>query len=158
MANIHETISEVAKLNPDLARQIQKYVKDHSYGLVFENNLPESVKLYKKIVCPGDVVNILPPRGQFDTEENSVPWVVKDIKDEIATIVHDDKTKDVPVEDVVVTVSYRDVIYPGLKEIDRVERGDPDDPSISHGHQCGELSCSGSFDLCLCRQSRLYLY
>ena len=128
MANIHETISEVAKLNPDLARQIQKYVKDHSYGLVFENNLPESVKLYKKIVCPGDVVNILPPRGQFDTEENSVPWVVKDIKDEIATIVHDDKTKDVPVEDVVVTVSYRDVIYPGLKEIDRVERGDPDDP------------------------------
>lgn len=34
MANINETISEVAKLNPELARQIQKYVKDHSYGLV----------------------------------------------------------------------------------------------------------------------------
>ena len=57
MANIHETISEVAKINPDLARQIQKYVKDHSYGLVFENNLPEAVRLYKKKVCLGDVVN-----------------------------------------------------------------------------------------------------
>ena len=35
MANINETISEVAKLNPELARQIQKYVKEHSYGLAF---------------------------------------------------------------------------------------------------------------------------
>lgn len=128
MANIHETISEVAKLNPELARQIQKYVKDHSYGLVFENNLPEAVRLYKKTVCTGDVVNILPPRGQFDTEENSVPWVVKSVKDGVATLQHDDETKAVPVEDVVVTVSYRDVIYPGLKEIDRIERGNPDDP------------------------------
>lgn len=128
MANIHETISEVAKLNPELARQLQKYVKDHSYGLVFENNLPEAVRLYKKTVCQGDVVNILPPRGQFDTEENSVPWVVKAVKDGVATIVHEDVTKDVPVEDVVVTVSYRDVIYPGLREIDRIERGNPEDP------------------------------
>ncbi|WP_300382443.1 DNA methyltransferase, partial [Clostridium sp.] len=29
---------------------------------------------------------------------------------------------------IVVLVSYRDVIYPGLKEVDRVERGNPDDP------------------------------
>ena len=28
MANIHATIEEVAKLNPELARQLQKYVKD----------------------------------------------------------------------------------------------------------------------------------
>ena len=32
---INETISEVAKLNPELALQIQKYVKEHSYGLAF---------------------------------------------------------------------------------------------------------------------------
>jgi adenine-specific DNA-methyltransferase len=32
MANINETISEVAKLNPELAHQIQKYVKDHWFG------------------------------------------------------------------------------------------------------------------------------
>ena len=62
MANIQETISEVAKFNTELAREIKKYVKDHSYGLVFENNLPEAVRLYKKAVSTGDVVNILPPR------------------------------------------------------------------------------------------------
>ena len=128
MANIRETISEVEKLNPELARQIKKYVKDHSYGLVFENNLPEAVRLYKKEVSTGDVVNILPSRGEFENEENSVPWVVKDIKDGIATIGHDSETKKVNVEDLVVTVSYRDVIYPGLREIDRIERGNPDDP------------------------------
>lgn len=128
MANINETISEVAKLNPELARQIQKYVKNHSYGLVFEHNLPEALRLYKKTPAVGDTVNILPERGAKETDENSIPWVVKEIKDGSSRLEHDGETKSVAVEDVVVLVSYRDVIYPGLKEIDRVERGNPDDP------------------------------
>ncbi|QUI21564.1 site-specific DNA-methyltransferase [Vallitalea pronyensis] len=128
MANINETISEVAKLNPELARQIQKYVKDHSYGLVFERNLPEAIRLYKKEPIAGDIVNILPVRGEEEKDENKVSWVVKSIKDGVASLEHDGETKDVPVEDIVVLISYRDVIYPGLKEIDRVEQGNPDDP------------------------------
>ena len=128
MANINETISEVAKLNPELAHQIQKYVKDHSYGLVFEHNLPEAVRLYKKQPAVGDTVNILAPRGQKETEENSVPWCVKYIDNGIAYLEHDGEAKDVPLEDICVLVSYRDVIYLGLKEIDRVERGNPEDP------------------------------
>ncbi|MEH7663085.1 DNA methyltransferase, partial [Bacillus velezensis] len=128
MANINETISEVAKLNPELARQIQKYVKNHSYGLVFEHNLPEALRLYKKKPAVGDTVNILPERGSKETDENSIPWVVKEIQDGSARLEHDGEIKSVAVQDVVVLVSYRDVIYPGLKEIDRVERGNPDDP------------------------------
>lgn len=128
MANINETISEVAKLNPELARQIQKYVKDHSYGLVFEHSLPEAVRLYKKQPAVGDIVNILAPRGQNETDENSVPWSVKKIYNGVASLEHNGEIKDVPVRDVCVLVSYRDVIYPGLKEIDRVERGNPEDP------------------------------
>ena len=53
MANINETISESVKFNPEIARKIQKYVKDHSYGLVFEHNLPEAVRLYKKQLAVG---------------------------------------------------------------------------------------------------------
>lgn len=34
MANINETIANVEKLDPELAHQIRKYVRDHSYGLV----------------------------------------------------------------------------------------------------------------------------
>ncbi len=63
MANIRETIAEVEKLNPALARQLKKYVKDHSYGLVYENNLPEAVRLYTKLPAVGDTVNLLPPPG-----------------------------------------------------------------------------------------------
>ena len=128
MANINETISEVAKLNPELARQIQKYVKEHSYGLVFEHNLPEAVRLYKKQPAVGDTVNILAPRGKKETEENSVPWCVKYIDNGVAYLEHDGEAKDVLLEDTCVLVSYRDVIYPGLKEIARVERGNPEDP------------------------------
>ena len=92
MSNINETIAEVEKLNPELARQLKKYVKDHAYGLVYEKNLPEAVRLYKKSVCRGDIVNILPPRGQNETKENSVPWAVKGVKDGIAVLQHDDET------------------------------------------------------------------
>ena len=128
MANINETIAEVEKLSPELARQIKKYVKSHSYGLVYENNLPESVRLYKKTPTAGDTVNILPERGKKETEENQVAWVVKKISGDIARIYREDEEKDVPICDIVPLVSYRDVIYPGLKEIDRIERGNPEDP------------------------------
>lgn len=128
MANINVVIDEVAKLNPDLARQIQKYVKTHSYGLVYENNLPESVRLYKKNPTVGDTVNILPERGKQETERNKIPWVIKEIQDKVATLDNVTEMCEVSVDDICVTVSYKDVIYPGLKEIDRVEKGNPDDP------------------------------
>lgn len=128
MANIRETISEVEKLNPELARQLKKYVKDHSYGLVFEHNLPEAVRLYTKTPAVGDTVNILPERGKKENAENVVPWVVKYIDGDDAVIEHAGETKAVSVGDIVTLVSYRDVIYPGLREIDRIERGNPNDP------------------------------
>ena len=128
MANIQETITEVEKLNPELARQIRKYVKEHSYGLVFEQNLPEAVRLYKKTPAVNDVVNILPERGKEEKDENKVAWIVKELNNGVATLIREDESKEVPVDDIVTLVSYKDVIYPGLKEIDRVERGNPDDP------------------------------
>ncbi len=128
MTNINETISEVGKLNPELARQLKKYVKNHSYGLVFEHNLPEAVRLYTKTPAVGDTVNIMPRRGKKEKEENTIPWIVESVDGDNATIEHDGETKTVSVKDIVTLVSYRDVIYPGMKEIDRVERGNPDDP------------------------------
>lgn len=128
MANINETILEVEKMNPELARQIRKFVKDHSYGLVFEHNLPEAIRLYKKSIAVGDTVNILPPRGEEETPENAIPWIVKDIKGAMTSLEHDGEIREVPLDDAAVLVSYRDVIYPGLKVVDKVERGNPDDP------------------------------
>ena len=128
MANIHDTIAEIDKLNPELAQQVRKYVKSHSYGLVYENNLPEAVRLYKKPVCVGDIVNILPPRGQFETDANRVAWSVVELKENTVVLQYDGTVKEIPTEDAVVIASYKDIIYPGLKEIDRIERGNPGDP------------------------------
>lgn len=128
MANINETIAKVDKLDPDLARQIRKYVHDHNYGLVFEHNLPEAVRLYTKTATVGDTVNIRPDRGEKEKDENKVAWNVKDIKDGMATIENGKDERKITIEDLVPIVSYHDVIYPGLREVDRIERGDKDDP------------------------------
>lgn len=128
MSNINETIEEVEKLNPELARQIRHFVKNHTYGLVFEHNLPEAVRLYNKTPVVKDIVNILPARGTAEKEENKIPWVVNSINDGKALLEHCEEQKEVPLEDIVTVVSYKDTIYPGLKEIDRVERGAKDEP------------------------------
>ena len=114
MANINETISEVERLSPDLARQLKKYVKDHSYGLVFEHNLPEAVRLYKKTPAIGDTVNILPPRGTEEGEESKVSWIVKAIEGDKATVDDGIEVKTVNISDLVPIVSYKDTIYPGI--------------------------------------------
>lgn len=128
MANIHETIAEVKKLNPELARQVEKYVKEHSYGLVFEQNLPDAVRLWTKKPAKGDKVNILPPRGAFDTEENSKIWYVIEIVDGMATLSDGQEIKMISAEDIVPVVGHKDEIYPGLRVIDKVERGEVNDP------------------------------
>lgn len=126
--NINEAIERAEKLDPEIAAAIKKYVRDHAYGLVFEENLPDAVRLYKKTPCPSDVVNILPERGCMETEENKTAWAVKEVNDGTAVISNETGTKEVPVEDLVVCASPNTIIYPGLKEIDRVENGSPDDP------------------------------
>ena len=128
MANIHETISEIKKINPELAQQVQRYVKEHSYGLVFEQNLPDAVRLWTKKPAKGDKVNILPPRGAFDTEENNKVWYVIEIVDGMATLSDGQEIQMVSAEDIVPVVGHKDEIYPGLKVIDKVERGNADDP------------------------------
>ena len=46
MANINVVIDEVAKLNPDLARQIQKYVKTH-INVNIKMYIFDHLKMYK---------------------------------------------------------------------------------------------------------------
>lgn len=128
MANIHQTIEEIAKVRPDLADQVKRYVKNHSYGLVYEQNIPDAVRLWTKEPKKYDKVHILPERGKFDKEENFKEWYVSDIVDDTATLTDGKEVKVVPVVDVVPVVNHRDSIYPGFKVIDKVERGGKNDP------------------------------
>lgn len=77
MANVNDTIKQVEKLNPELAAELKRYVKSHSYGLVYEQNLPDAIRLYTKTPAVGDLVNILPRRGSLETPQNRLTWVIK---------------------------------------------------------------------------------
>lgn len=131
MVSISKTISEVEKLSPELASQIKQYVKNHSYGLVFERNLPDAVRLWNKKLEVYDKVHILPFRGQLETDENYKIWRVINIVDNDVVVKKNDDSNEekvVNIDNVVSVVEYNDEIYPGLKVIDKVERGDKDAP------------------------------
>lgn len=128
VANINEIIKKIEKSNPKIATDLKQYVKDHSYGLVYEQNLPDAIRIYKKRPARGDTVNILADRGQKETARNHESWIVSDIENEKAHLKRNGETALVAVSDLVVLVSYKDVVYPGMKELDRIENGNPDDP------------------------------
>lgn len=118
---------QVEKINPELATELKQYVKTHSYGLVYEQNIPDAIRINKQ-PAKGDTVNILPIRGKKQSVENNKAWVIYNIKDETAWLKRDGEEAEANVKDLAVLVSYKDVVYPGLKEIDRIENGNSDDP------------------------------
>ena len=90
MARIHDLIRQIAATNPDLAEDVSREVDvlsdRRAFGLNFERHTPEEVELPGRKVRRGDLVHILPTRGQNPTEANSVLWMVSAIKDGVATI------------------------------------------------------------------------
>ena len=66
----------VADGDPRLAEAIGRFARAREYGLVFEHNRPEAMRLYGKPIKPGDTVNVLPERGKREEAGNRVPWLV----------------------------------------------------------------------------------
>ena len=140
MSNVLDTlIGRVHESDPGLANalmaEIKKLQNRREYGLVYEAHAPEGVRLWGKKILAGDIVNVLLPRGVMETKDNSLEWKVVSInrKENTAHVIRkvDDNAydeKDVSVDDLVAYADFRQTIYPGLVEVDRVERGEKDDP------------------------------
>ena len=64
---LEDLMERAAKYDENLARDIKDYVHGRRYGLVYEASKPEFVRMWKKPVVRGDIVNILPPRGLMET-------------------------------------------------------------------------------------------
>ena len=132
LGRVHDVDSALANA---LESEIRKLQNRREYGLVYEAHAPEGVRLWGKKICIGDIVNVLPPRGVMETKDNSLEWKVVSInrKEKMAHVVRkaDDNSieeKEVSVDDLVAYADFRQTIYPGLVEVDRVERGGKDDP------------------------------
>jgi len=103
--------------------------KTKKFGLVFEEHLPETVRLPHVLVKPGELVAL-------KRESGNQLWQVKSLHKNIATCdravtgypATGEANKEFPVSDLVVVRSFGDAIYPALVPVDRVERGGPDKP------------------------------
>ena len=127
---LEDLMERAAKYDENLARDIKDYVRGRNYGLIYEASKPEFVRMWKKPVVRGDIVNVLPPRGVMeDTKSEDDPseivYKVIGISDGVASL-RDEQTDEIvtaSIDDIVALARFDKPIYAGLKEIDRVERG-----------------------------------
>lgn len=135
-------IERAAKVDPVLAADIRAFAAQRNYGLVFEHNRPERMRLYGKPISKGDIVQVLPERGKKEDTDSKASWCVTTISGGDAHLVSEDGTeeRDVKRSDLVAVTDYDQPIYAGLRETGRVERGgDKPYHVVINGENCHAL-------------------
>lgn len=132
-AEVQSLIDRAVKLgDPKLAADIRQFASTRQYGLVFEHNRPERMRLYGKPVTARDVVQVLPRRGTAESAENRLLWRISALHDGKADLYayvapdyadNDGEPRTVDVSDLVAVSEYDQPIYAGLRETGRVEHG-----------------------------------
>lgn len=127
---LEDLMERAAQYDENLARDIKDYVHGRKYGLVYEASKPEFVRMWKKPVVRGDIVNILPPRGVMEDTKNEddpseIVYRVINISEGTATLRNEQTgdTVSAAVDDIVALARFDKPIYAGLKETGRIERG-----------------------------------
>ena len=105
--SVQSLIDRARELDPRLADDIRLFAQSREYGLVFEHNRPESIRLYGKPIAVGDHVNILPDRGNKETAGNAQEWTVTGLQDDMATIMRGEENRAVNRDDLVALAEYQ---------------------------------------------------
>lgn len=131
MAKIEDLIAQIPdeRLKKAIGAEVRELKKNKKFGLVFEEHLPETVRLPKLPVKEGELV-------AKKCESGNELWRVKAIHKGTATLeraiegypLPAETGIEVPVVELVVVRSFGDPIYPALVPVDRVARGGPDKP------------------------------
>lgn len=131
MAKIEDLIAQIhdERLKKAIGAEVRELKKIKKFGLVFEEHLPETVRLPK---MPVKVAELVAKKRESGNEL----WRVKSIRKGIATLekavegypLPSEMGVEVPVAELVVVRSFGDPIYPALVPVDRVARGGPDSP------------------------------
>lgn len=118
-------IERAAKVDPVLAADIRAFASQRNYGLVFEHNRPERMRLFGKPVSKGDLVQVLPERGKRESADSKTAWRVFSLAGEEAHLVSEDGSEELDAKrcDLVAVADYDQPIYAGLRETGRIERG-----------------------------------
>jgi len=131
-AVVQNLVDRAVKLGDrQLAADIRAFAAQRQFGLVFEHNRPERLRLYGKPIMEGDVVQVLPERGKKEDSSSQLLWLVNAVRGGVAdlkpyqSLSYDEnecEPRSVAVDDVVPVAEYDQPIYAGLKETGRVER------------------------------------
>lgn len=131
MAKIEDLIAQIPdeRLRKGIAAEVKALKRTKKFGLVFEEHLPETVRLPKMPVKPGELVAL-------KREGGNERWRVKSLRKDVAVCDQavegytDDsqRNKEFKISDLVVVRSFGEPIYPALSPVDRIERGGPDKP------------------------------
>lgn len=132
-AVVQNLVDRAVKLGDrQLAADIRAFAAQRQFGLVFEHNRPERLRLYGKPIMKGDVVQVLPERGKKEDSNSQLLWLVNTVRGGVADLKpyrspsydeNECEPRSVAVDDVVPVAEYDQPIYAGLKETGRVECG-----------------------------------
>ena len=125
MAKIEDLIAQIGdeRLRKGIAAEAKALKNTKTFGLIFDEHLPETVRLPKLSVKPGELVAL-------KREFSNVLWRVKTIHRNFAVCERAVEGYPLSVEkfmvaDLVVVRNFGDPIYPALLPVDRLERGGP---------------------------------
>jgi len=128
MAKIEDLIEQITepRLRTEIASEIKKLKAQKKFGLVFEEHLPETVRLPGYPVQPGELVSEKGTSG-------SDLWLVKSANSRTARCIRPEGTytaeqKDFSIKDLVVVKRFGEPIYPVMIPLDRINRGGSDKP------------------------------
>lgn len=136
LSAIHDLIDQVSdsRLRERLAIEWANASKEKKFGLVFEDHLPELLPLYDIKPSKGDLVC----RRLNDLKD---VWQVVSINSSVATCIKpsdatrpskqqraDDKTIEIPLDELLVVREFGEPIFPSLVTIDTVTNGAKDSP------------------------------
>ena len=125
MAKIEDLIIQIPeeRLRKAIGAEVKALKRSKKFGLVFEEHLPETVRLPLLPVRVGELV------ARKSETENEL-WRVRKIQKHVVSCdrLSEDIKTEFPIDDLVVVRNFGDPIYPALVPIDRVERGGSDKP------------------------------
>ena len=80
-AVVQNLVDRAVKLGDrQLAADIRAFAAQRQFGLVFEHNRPERLRLYGKPIMKGDVVQVLPERGRKEDSNSQLLWLVNTVR------------------------------------------------------------------------------
>ncbi len=128
MAKLEELIDQISesRLRSEIAVEVKKLKEQKKFGLVFEEHLPETVRLPNHPIRPGELVALKNERGKD-------LWLVKSVNSRSAHCIRPQvkypaAERDFPLKELVVVKRFGEPIYPVLVPVNRVARGGPDKP------------------------------